>query len=181
MMANDCYPGDEMFTRDMLNRLGARPTPETVPIPERTPLLEVSLLTGNSRQSVRAAQLTHSWRTVLPNGDGSQYFADSVHPLQMRDYSSVTLTSNNENGKIELQWDGYPPQSVTVTVQRWNAIYEGTGDISVLESGERIPIDRNGFAIAGDGNDYIYEVYAKWPEGYSWYAFRVDGAGREPV
>jgi hypothetical protein len=31
------------------------------------------------------------------------------------------------------------------------------------------------------GNDYIYEVYAAWPEGDSGYAFRVDSVGKKSL
>jgi hypothetical protein len=177
MMENDCAPGDEIFTQDMRNRLDdARPLPEDATIPERTPLLEVSLSADNGVQRAQAAQLTHSWQTVLPNGDGSGYVADAVHPLQIQDYSHVTLTLVGD-GKIALRWDDYPPRSVTV--RRWNAIYESTADISVWDDSERIAFDGTGFAIADDGNDYIYEVYAKWPEGDSYYAFRVESAQKK--
>jgi hypothetical protein len=158
---------------------GTSPAPEAPPIPEREPPLDVSLLTGDQVQSVRAVRLPRSWQTVLPSGETVTLMADSPHPLHLKDYSSVTLELNNESGRIALRWEAYPPQ--TVTVQRWDAIYEGTKDLDVWYAGEQIPLEGHSFVIDDDGNDYIYEVYAAWPEGDSGYAFRVDSVGKKSV
>ena len=155
-------------------------------IPEKTPFLDVNLVTvhanGNSQtqisRDVRAAQLTNSWYVVDKKGNGSGYSADSFHPLQKQDgYGDVTLNLNN-SGVITLVFsDNYPPQSVSV--QRWNAEYAGTDSIDVWNKGESVNMNGNMFQISDDGNDYIYEIYAKWQEGDSWYVFRIDSISRE--
>jgi hypothetical protein len=180
LMENDCAPGDEMFTQDMLNRLAATSVPE-ISVPERTPLLDVDLSggAGTQPQSVRATQLTNSWQTVDADGNGFGYFSDSVHPLQMQDYDAVTLALDNEDARIALRFGDYAPQSVRV--QRWNATYAGTEDRNLLDGGEPIAADKTGFDVGDDGNDYIYEVYAMWPEGDSSYAFRIDSIGKRPA
>lgn len=159
----------------------------TAAIPEKTPLLDVNLTTlssdGNSQtqisRDVRAAQLTNDWYVANEKGDGFGYSADSFHPLQKQDgYGDVTLNLNN-NGTITFLFsDNYPPQSVSV--QRWNAEYGGTDSVDVWDKGEPINVTGNTFQINDNGNDYIYEVYAKWNEGSSWYVFRIDSASSDP-
>jgi hypothetical protein len=169
------------FTLCNVGPVSDNESPAAPPVPERAPPLDVDLSGGDRTQpqSVRAAQLTNSWNIVDANGNGFGYVADSVHPLQMQDYSAVTLEINNERARITLRFGDYAPQSVRV--QRWNATYAGTEDMNILIGGEPIAADKTGFDVGDDGNDYIYEVYATWPEGESVYAFRIDSLGKKPV
>jgi len=154
--------------------------------PKTTPLLDVNLVTVDSNSNsgtqisrdIRAAQLTNDWSVVDEKGDGFSYCADSFHPLQKRDgYGDVTLSLHN-SGIVKFMFtDNYPPQSVSV--QRWNAEYAGTESTEVWDKGEPVPVNVNTFTAFDDGQDYIYEVYAKWPEGDSWYVFRLDSAMRQ--
>jgi hypothetical protein len=147
-------------------------------IPQKAPLLDISLVTvsldGNSQsqisREVRAAQLTNSWYITDENGEGFGYSADSIHPLQKQDgYGDVTLTLNGK-GTVTLMFsDNYPPQSVSV--QRWNAKVAGTDSFAEFGNGEPVNVSGNTFEAYDDGNDYIYEVYAKWNEGDSFYVF----------
>ena len=173
----------------IMNRLvwviadGGRNSHSPAKTPDKTPLLDVNLVTvnanGNSQtqisRDVRAAQLTNDWYVVDENGDGSGYTADSFHPLQKQDgFGDITLWLNN-SGVVTLSFsDDYPPQSVSV--QRWNAEYAGTDSVDVWDKGESVNVTNNTFQVNDDGNNYIYEVYAKWPEGSSWYVFRIDSS-----
>jgi hypothetical protein len=74
------------------------------------------------------------------------------------------------SGVITLSFsDNYHPQSVSV--QRWNAVNAGGDSAQIWDDGESINVSGNTFEVTDDGNDYIYEVYAKWNEGESWYVF----------
>jgi len=142
---------------------------------ERAPSLEISLVEeGAQEQQLQAAQLTTSWYFDNGDGSGTGYEADSPHPLQLADYDEYTLQLNGENGEILLSFsDNYPPQSVSV--QRWDAVYAvGGQDIrAALDKGEHVEADGNKILIIDDGDDYIYEVHAKWEQGSSYYAFRT--------
>ncbi|MDR0273062.1 MAG: M56 family metallopeptidase, partial [Clostridiales bacterium] len=147
--------------------------------PERTPLLHLNFTdAGAVQQNIQAAQLTNGWYVEYENGEGRGYQSDSPHPLQLRDYSEFTLNLSSGDGEVELLFgDNYPPNSISV--QRWNAVYVGSEDYSldIWDGGEAVAVSGNRFRIENDGNSYIYEVYAKWNEGDSWYAFRADSGG----
>ena len=128
-------------------------------VPEKAPSLEVSLLS----QSVQAIQLSTSW-----NGNISSYNSDSPHPLQLSpaEFDRATLSLDNGNGEIELQFsDDYPPQEISAV--RWLAEYAtGNQDIEdVFNKSEPVAISGNIISIVNDENDYIYEVYARWADG----------------
>jgi hypothetical protein len=150
-------------------------------IPQKTPLLDVNLTTlssnGNSQTQtdiiVRAAQLSNNWRVTDENGDGSGYSSDSFHPLQKQDgYDDVALTLYGKGTISMLFSENYPPQSVSV--QRWDAQYAGMDSFDEVSKGEPVNVSSNTFEVADDGNDYIYEVYAKWNEGGSIYVFSTN-------
>lgn len=150
-------------------------------VPNKTPLLDVNLVivnvSGDSgtqiSRDVRALQLTNDWYIVDENGDGVGYNADSFHPLQKPDgYDDVPLNLTG-SGTVTLSFgDNHPLQSVSV--QRWNAEYAGTDSADIWDKGEPINVVGNSFQISDDGIDYIYEVYAKWNEGDSWYVFCIN-------
>jgi hypothetical protein len=149
------------------------------------PSLDVVLRAGDgSEQQVRAAQLTYGWHGVDENGNDFGIESDSVHPLQLdfaNGYEAITLfQSNTTNGdvisssEIVMQFsDDYPPLSVSV--QRWDAMHAGTGSEveNFFDKGEPVEIFANTYLAVDDEHDYIYEVYANWAEGNSYYAFRV--------
>ena len=145
-------------------------------VPEVTPILDVSLITnGSAEQRINAAQLTNGWFVEDEYGNGSGYVADSVHPLHIGEYGEITLVMSGTNGKIILEFsDDYPPQFLSV--QRWDAKYVGMDSLDVWDNGEPVPVKENTFNFSNDGNYYVYEVYAEWEQGYSWYAFRVNVA-----
>ncbi|MCL2322717.1 MAG: DUF4829 domain-containing protein [Oscillospiraceae bacterium] len=144
---------------------------------EKAPSLDVILIANNStKQQVKAIQLTTSWLFIDKNGIGKGYSSDSAHPLQMspNDFKEATLSLDNTSKKIEMLFsDNYPPESVSV--QRWPAEYAtGNHDIAdIVNKGEPAQVNGNKIDISNDGHDYIYEVYAKWEQGSSYYTFCV--------
>ncbi|MCL2077528.1 MAG: hypothetical protein FWH08_03880 [Oscillospiraceae bacterium] len=164
----------------------AAPAPIAILFPNKAPSLDVSLITGTPIQSVKAIQLTTSWFFFDEDGNGSGFESDSPHALQLRPeaFDGSTLRLDSGSGEIELNFsDNYPPQ--TISVQRWSAEYvsENQDIADVLGKSELVEVSGNKIPIIDGGNDYIYEIYAKWTEGNatgsSWYTFRVSAA--EPV
>jgi beta-lactamase regulating signal transducer with metallopeptidase domain len=160
---------------------GNTPAPEPIAVTARAPQLDV----GIDGQSVRAAQLSSSWQITYENGDGMAVHTDSYHPLQNPDgYDDSTLLLSGSENAIELRFsDNYPPQSVAV--QRWNAENIGADDLAAvldeavrveLVPGERVGAAGSAIAVSHDGQGYLYEVHATWPEGESRYAFCTSAA-----
>jgi hypothetical protein len=145
--------------------------------PRKTPLLSIVLIEKNQpKQYIQSAQLTNGWSFDNKDGTSTSYEADSFHPLQIPEgYDEITGLLSDISGEIALQFsDNNLPLSVSV--QRWDAKYSGADSVDVWDSGEQIAVTDNAFQIFHDGNNYVYEVYAKWEQGYSWYVFRVDAA-----
>ena len=136
---------------------------------EKAPLLTV--VAGDLQ--IPTAQLTTSWMFTNEDGTGTGYEADSPHALQLSDYTSHTLPAFS--GVITFVFsDDYTPQSVSIT--RWDTKYaenNGQDIFDVLDKGEPVLIDGNAIHINNDECDYIYEIYAKWEQGSSYYAFRT--------
>jgi len=154
------------------------PTPQIVgDTPEKAPMLGVSLLSeGVQEQLIEALQLTTSWRVIYEDGTGTGYESDSPHPLQLRQtaFDEATLYFSNLSAEIMLQFsDDYPPQ--TLTVQRWPSEYAyGSQDIQeYLGDCEHVTLSGNSIQVDDDGHNYIYEVIATWPDGRSYYSFRM--------
>jgi len=88
---------------------------------------------------------------------------------------------NNANGEIRLQFtDNLSPYAVYV--RRWPAefaapVNDGGSDMDLWFQYESVEINNNIIHISNDGKDYIYEVEARWAQGWSFYTFRVDSAG----
>ena len=100
--------------------------------------------------------------------------SDSCHSLQISDYSKITFHFSEADNKIELKFNNdYPPQFVKV--QRWDVKYAGADVTEALNKGELVEVNQNTINVHNDGHDYVYEVYAIWPVGSSYYAFRTDG------
>jgi beta-lactamase regulating signal transducer with metallopeptidase domain len=163
-----------------VNRRASRNEQPEAAIPQKTPLLDVNLVTTvksedsqtQTDRSVRAAQLTNSWYVTDENGEGFGYSADSVHPLQRQEgYEDVALTLNGTGTATLFFSDNYPPYSISA--QRWDAKYAGLDSYEMFNEGEPVIISGNTFKATDDGNDYIYEIHAKWNEGDSFYVFSL--------
>ena len=140
--------------------------------PEKAPRLEVLMTASGATKLIQAAQLTTSWSFVDENGDGTGYEADSAHPLQLNDYSSITLSTGGVSAEIELLFsDNFPPHSISV--QRWDAKHTSNEATDMWNQGEKIKTNGYRFSVEPLENDFIYEVYAQWEQGSSYYVFRV--------
>jgi len=137
---------------------------------QTAPLLAVTLNADNMpTQRVQASQLTTSWS---PKNGETAYEIDSLHPLDLSDYKEITLRLDNVVGEIEIEFsDNYSPLSVSI--QRWSAEYIGRWE-DVIDNGELVDVEQHRIFVNNDGNDYVYQIYATWEEGSSWYAFRLD-------
>ena len=142
---------------------------------EKAPSLGLSLIeSGLSEQQIKAAQLTTNWIFVDEHGNGGGYSSDSPHPLQINNYAFYTLHLHSQSGDILFSFsDNYAPQSISI--QRWDAAYAtGSQDIwNNLDKSEPVEINESIILVNDDGCDYIYEVYAIWEQGSSYYAFQV--------
>jgi len=145
---------------------------------EKVPLLDVRLVSDDSsEQKVQALQLSGSWTVHYKNGTGSTSHWDSAHSLQIKpaDHKEMTLHLSSTSSVVEMLFsnDNLPS---SISAQRWNAAYvKGDQDISdVMNKGESVEISNGTIRINDDGRSYIYEIYAKWTEGYSYYTFRTE-------
>jgi len=159
---------------------GGEPPMSSQVIPDKTPQLNVILENGTTEQQVRAMQLTTNWTFTDESGGGGSISFDSLHPLQIDpdDFNGVTILTNGSGGIIELQFsNANKPQTISVT--RWNSEYAtGSQDINdVLHENSPVEWDWNTITVSDDGHDYIYEVYATWQEGSSYYTFRTESMG----
>jgi len=175
------------------------PVPGTVDygvsIPTHTPQLYVNFHTeGLSIQHFRAVQLSNDW---FPNFDdegeslSGGYSASSHHPLDVWaldlsdfwtvDLDTITLRLNGADGEMEIQFsDNFPPH--TVYVRRWPAefsvsVNDGGSDMDLWSQYELVEINNNIIRISNDSRDYIYEVEARWSQGWSSYTFRINSTG----
>jgi hypothetical protein len=154
---------------------GIWPLPSPSPQSERAPQLEVALTAdGFPVQRIEAAQLTTSWSYINENGDMMGYEVDYHHALQLDDYGDITLILNGNNGEIVFNFGVNIPLSVAV--QRWDAVYYMGQEYveSSFYQSETVTARGNAIRINNDRNDYIYEVYALFEQGSSYYAFRVN-------
>jgi len=157
----------------------ASPSGDIYGAPEKAPGLNVCILQDNIIvQCTVAVQLTTSWSLNFEDGTGTGYESDSPHALQIGAgyYNASTLRLTDSHGIIEMQFsDDYPPQSISV--ERWKADYAaGSQDINeLINRGEPVEVSGYKFNVIDDENDYIYSIYARWPEnGTSRYAFRLE-------
>ena len=162
--------------------------------PRRTPQLYVSLnIEDMSAQSFQALQLSNNWWPTISDENAPQsggYCATSYHPIDAwardflnylgREEDAVTFFLYGTEGEIELLFsDNFPPQAIYV--RRWPAEFavllaDGSSDMELWFQYEPVEINDNTFRIINDGNNYIYEIEAIWPQGRSSYTFRVDCA-----
>jgi len=148
-------------------------------VPASVPTLDVIYTSDNApQQRVQTAKLTSSWFVDYEDGTGLYSHADAFHPLSLDtdSYAEITIQVGGGSGVIELQFsDDYQPSSVSV--QHWRAEHAtGRRDITeLLDKGELVEISNGSIHVTADGQDYIYEVYAQWPNGSSFYAFRTEG------
>ena len=144
--------------------------------PRRLSRLHVHLTAteGRSAQRVRAIQGGTNW-----NWRGGGYSSDSLHPLQIHDFTTATLYLNSADGEIVLRFSGRSSPT-TVYAMRWRAEYATIRPISdVSGRWESVEVDGRTIRISNDGDDYIYQVAAHWSgtDSFASYTFRVMSGG----
>ena len=123
-------------------------------------------------QSVRALKGTSSWTYMNPDGTSTGIEADSMHPLDAKEYMPVLPAVE---GEVSLVFKTAPDE---VTVKAWPVSEWGNLDavdeaIAVPVSGEKITLLEGG---------HIYEVFAKWTRfeefgGAAYYSFCTSPLG----
>ena len=142
----------------------------------KPPALYVSLNAESSpEQRISATRL--SWTWSVPQGDGTTVttHTDACSALQLSDYSEIMLFINDDNAEINFSFnDDYLPQSIST--RRWDVKFlEMESDGGFWDEGEPLEvISDNKLSARNDGIDYIYEIYASWEMGNSYYVFRVN-------
>ena len=149
--------------------------------PLEVPQLYVSLNTDSLPiQNFQAAGLSYSWYSGATDRQGNHVRgsgASADHPLDFWLMKSINLdafTAELDGGssEIELRFsDNFPPH--TVYVRRWSIEFIGRAS-EVQFQYEPVKLEGNIIRISDDGTDYIYEVDAKWEQGRSSYAFRIN-------
>ena len=123
-------------------------------------------------QSVRALKGTSSWTYMNPDGTSTGIEADSMHPLDAKEYMPVLPAVE---GEVSLVFKTAPDE-VTVKawpVSEWSNLDAVDGAIAVPVSGEKITLLEGG---------HIYEVFAKWTRfeefgGAAYYSFCTSPLG----
>lgn len=161
-------------TPDQVVEITLEAQPETVPeaAPESRPLVKEPPVLGvldSSGQRIEAFRGTYSW--CYDRGDGMELCieADSLHPLQAREYLIPMTTAD---GRVELSFE-IPPQEISVRCwsdAQWDN-FDAEAETAALD-GSILELKEGG---------YIYEVTAVWTgenmaaEGSAHYAFYVAG------
>jgi len=109
---------------------------------------------------VEALMGTTSWTYQNADGTGQGLQADSLHPLESRDYMTpLVLSSSADSVTAFLQWNPMPDK---VTVRRFEG--DSFGDYDA--DGETIPVSSDGIELKN--GVYIYEVVAEWNASEKW-------------
>lgn len=169
---------------------------DTVEIPALPPGLSVRFSTeGSPAQELQTAQLSATWDpnidaegNRIEDGPWSGVMnASADHPLDIfvldfNNSDGLTVYLDGADGKIELEFsNNFLPHSVYV--RRWNAEFAvsvngGGSDMALWSQYESVTVSDNIIFISDDGNDYIYEVDAIWPQGRSSYTFRINSTSK---
>ena len=121
-------------------------------------------------RDVPAERTTYTWASRTDPGEDGKSFviADGIHPLQMLDEESVSLTPLPvpPGGEIELDFQ-LPPDELTVrcwSEETARAVFEDPALFSAsVEQGVELTVTEGRIAPPGPGN-YIYEVRAAWTD-----------------
>jgi len=138
------------------------------------PNLQLTLVTDNTAsRNIRAILVAHNWRWYLiPISSHSQM--DTLDFLQFFPdrFDNATFYLDNELNEIRLQFRSNN-QPDHIRVRRWRI--EPT---ICLRDGEHEHVSTwsNMILVEHDGYDYLYEVFARWGERFSYYTFRVNSS-----
>lgn len=130
------------------------------------------LAISSGGEKVAALKGTYSWNYQNPDGTYTGMEADSVHPLENKEYMPQLLIASGEDSDVNplyavLQFEAAPDEVIIRywTEDCWNDVYAESQVIEVrpakvtLENGSK-SIMR--FNIELQGESGIYEVAAKW-------------------
>lgn len=173
----------------LLALLSACSSRTTVSIPMLPPQIYVTLNTdGLPIQHISIGRLSHFWDPGITDGQGRDIRASSAsarHSLAVWDWgydvdeeeekyyrNAITVYLDGVGGEIELSFsDNLPPY--VVNIRRWRTEFIGR-DLAGRDQYELIELEGNIFHVSDDGIDYIYEIHARWEQGYSFYTFRMN-------
>lgn len=123
-------------------------------------------------QSVQALPGTFSWHYMNPDGTGSGIEADSMHPLDAKEYMQMLPAVE---GEAWLVFDTAPDE---ITVKAWPV--SKWGDLSAVDEAIAVPVSGDKITLLEGG--HIYEVFAKWTRfeefgGAAYYSFCTSPLG----
>jgi len=148
-------------------------------IPEQIPSIYANISeNGLDTQRIRVASGSASWSYLEASGD---------HPLDFWeeswdciDFNAFRASLEHTESEVEISFTSdFPPTSLTV--RRWNTEFIGMSP-EMWNNYEHVEITDNTIRIHNDGNDYIYQLEARWIHGdtqigWASLTFRLDGAG----
>ena len=123
-------------------------------------------------QSVRALPGTSSWTYMNPDGTSTGIEADSMHPLDAKEYMPVLSAVK---GEAWLVFDTAPDE---VTVKAWPV--SEWGNLDAVDDAIVVPVSEEKITLLEGG--HIYEVFAKWTRfeefgGAAYYSFCTSPLG----
>ena len=134
---------------------------------KRPPEMQLQYTIDGQPHSVSVLPGTCSWMYDNDDGTSSGIEADSFGPLDSVEHMpKIEKTANLKELRINftLTPDSY-------TVRCWHDIH--IGDYDAYEQYETVNVSDNTVALSDDVKGYIYETYAKWPQGNAYYCFYV--------
>jgi hypothetical protein len=134
----------------------------------KVPYLQLRYMTREDYYNLNALLGTYSWSFENEDGITTAIESDSAHPLDSVG-QMPEIEKTDDMRIIELKFL-IPPTSYTV--RRWENKY--IGDAQAYEQYyETADVSDNAIVLSDDGKEYVYEVYATWPQGNAHYSFYV--------
>lgn len=123
-------------------------------------------------QSVWALPGTSSWQYMNPDGTSTGIEADSMHPLDAKEYMPALPAVE---GEAWLVFDTAPDE---ITAKAWPV--SKWGDLSAVDEAISVPVSGDKITLLEGG--HIYEVFAKWTRfeefgGAAYYSFYTSPLG----
>lgn len=131
-----------------------------------------SLTVRHDGQSVAALKGTYSWQYTNPDGTSTGIEADSMHPLDAKEYMPVLPAVK---GAATLVFDTAPDE---ITVRAWPV--SQWGNLDAADDAATVTMSGDEITLLEDG--HIYEVVAKWTRfeefgGTAYYSFCTSPLG----
>lgn len=110
------------------------------------------LFVQHNSHSIQALRGTSSWQYMNPDGTSTGIEADSMHPLDAKEYMPVIPAVE---GELLFGFDTEPDE---IMVRAW-PISEW-GNLETVDEAIEVPVSEFKFEVLKGG--HIYEVFAKW-------------------